>query len=64
MKYIEEHALDVAAATACYMAERLRDDLLLYSGTELHNELTIIIQTTLLAYFESAEFKSIEPSKN
>ncbi|VTS00384.1 unnamed protein product [Gemmata massiliana] len=46
-------ALDVAAPTASYLAERLRGDLLQRSAPELHQELTLIILTALLAFTET-----------
>lgn len=46
-------ALDVAAPTAAYLAERLRGDLLHLPSPELHHELTLIILTALLTYDET-----------
>lgn len=54
-KWMRERASTVAAASACVLAERLRDDLRLVNGTELHNELSVILLTAIKAFLENLD---------
>lgn len=57
-------ALDVAAPTAAHLAERLRGDLLLVSGRDLHHELTLIVLTALFVYAETIAASSLQRPAN
>jgi hypothetical protein len=62
--WLREHAIDVAKVSACILAERIRDDLLSMSGTEMHTELSVAVFDALRVYFETFEFKIPDPSVN
>ncbi len=63
-RFVAPRAEDVAAATAAYLVDRIKDDLWQYSGTELHGELTVIITTAIRAYFDSPHPLAPEPAAN